>query len=203
MAGIFLVIGVCLMLGYNFVEAQDVYGLEKAQGVQGVSTSDIPEFVSTLIYWVLGLIGVILVILIVYGGYMYATSTGNETKVETAKNILTYAISGAVVVVAAFLITDYVISAIFASRGVSSGGADGGSGLPEIGEGQSSGCSSADGICGGPFGLECCSGLTCENSRCCVRRGGACGGPGSIGETACCDGLTCQEVEGQSTDECR
>jgi hypothetical protein len=55
------------------------------------------------------LAGVIAVIVIIVAGLMYATSSGDSGRVAKAKNLLTYAIIGLVVVVSAFVITNFVV----------------------------------------------------------------------------------------------
>lgn len=69
-------------------------------------------FIGTVIRWVLGIIGVVLVAVIVYAGVLYATSAGNEDQTATAKRTLTYAIIGLVLVVSAFLISDFVLATL-------------------------------------------------------------------------------------------
>ncbi|MFH1509261.1 MAG: MMCAP2_0565 family pilin-like conjugal transfer protein [bacterium] len=76
-------------------------------------TGTVEEFAATIIRWLLGIVGIILVGLIVYGGVTYATAAGNEERAEQGKNILTYAIIGVVIVVIAWLLTDWVLSALF------------------------------------------------------------------------------------------
>jgi uncharacterized membrane protein len=88
--------------------------LREAAGVAGVETErSLPEFVGTIIKWVIGLIGVVLVALFVYGGVVYATSAGNEDRIEMGKKIMMYAVIGVAIIAFAFLITDYIISALF------------------------------------------------------------------------------------------
>lgn len=83
----------------------------------GIATDDLPSFVSTMIRWILGIIGVLLVALFVYGGVLYATSAGNEDRVETGKRVMIYAIIGTVIVFAAFVVSDFVISALLSTSG--------------------------------------------------------------------------------------
>lgn len=59
-----------------------------------------------LTYFVAGIVAVIVVIV---GGIMYATSTGDTGRVSKAKNLITYAIVGLVVVLTAFIITGFVV----------------------------------------------------------------------------------------------
>lgn len=55
------------------------------------------------------LAGVIAVIVIIIGGIMFATSSGDSAKVAKAKNMILYAVIGLVVILAAFVITSFVI----------------------------------------------------------------------------------------------
>lgn len=59
-----------------------------------------------LVYFLAGLVSVIVIIV---AGIMYTTSSGDASKVTRAKNLLTYSIVGLVVVLSAFVITNFVI----------------------------------------------------------------------------------------------
>lgn len=83
----------------------------------GLPETDLPSFIGTIIQWVLGIIGVILIALFVYGGFTYATSAGSQDKIDTGKKIMMYAIIGIVIIVVAFVLTDYIISALLATGG--------------------------------------------------------------------------------------
>lgn len=74
---------------------------------------DLPNFIGRIISWVVGLLGVVLVALFVYGGVIYATSVGNEERIEMGKKIMLYAIIGVVIIAIAFAISRYVIQALF------------------------------------------------------------------------------------------
>jgi type IV secretory pathway VirB2 component (pilin) len=56
--------------------------------------------------------GVIAVIVIIIGGIMYATSTGESGKITNAKNMIVFAIVGLVIVLSAFAITNFVIGGL-------------------------------------------------------------------------------------------
>ncbi|MCA9375836.1 MAG: hypothetical protein KC925_02115 [Candidatus Doudnabacteria bacterium] len=92
---------------------------ELANEGSGLPTDSPVSYTANIIRWVLGIIGVILVALIIYGGVMYATSAGNEGRVDTAKNILTYAIIGVVIIFMAFIVSEFTIGAL---RGTTGGG---------------------------------------------------------------------------------
>ncbi|MCL1876720.1 pilin [Candidatus Saccharibacteria bacterium] len=55
-------------------------------------------------------IGVICVVMIVYGGFRYTTSHGNSKSIETAKKTIMGAIIGLAVAVLAYVIVSFVIS---------------------------------------------------------------------------------------------
>jgi hypothetical protein len=56
------------------------------------------------------IVGIIAVIMIIYGGFRYITSGGDSGKVGNAKNTLIYAIVGLVIVALSQLIVHYVLS---------------------------------------------------------------------------------------------
>lgn len=70
------------------------------------------ELIQRIINYVLGFVGAIAVLIIIYSGFVYMTSRGNEKQIESAKNSLTYAIIGLVVIFASIIIVNAVISAI-------------------------------------------------------------------------------------------
>ncbi|MFZ1250280.1 MAG: hypothetical protein WAR37_02420 [Candidatus Microsaccharimonas sp.] len=55
------------------------------------------------------LAGVITIITIVVAGIMYITSTGDTGRITKAKNVLTYAIVGLIIILCAFTITNFVL----------------------------------------------------------------------------------------------
>lgn len=72
------------------------------------------HFIAQIINWVLGIVGLLLTIVIIYGGWSYMTSMGNEDKARKAKSILTYSIIGITVIFASWIIVNYLIGAFSA-----------------------------------------------------------------------------------------
>ena len=70
------------------------------------------SIIGTVIQTALSLLGVIFVILMIYGGYLWMTAKGNEEQVVKAKNVIIAAITGLVIVIAAYAISYFVISKI-------------------------------------------------------------------------------------------
>jgi Na+-driven multidrug efflux pump len=94
-------------------ETDPMEQLETVGEESGLPEQDLPELVARIIQWVIGIIGVVLVALFVYGGVVYATSIGNEERVDTGKKIMLYAIIGVVIIAIAFAVSSYVIQALF------------------------------------------------------------------------------------------
>lgn len=57
----------------------------------------------------LGLLGIIFIILIIIGGYLWMTAGGNEQKVEKARNYVQRAIIGLVITLSSWAIWNYII----------------------------------------------------------------------------------------------
>lgn len=57
----------------------------------------------------LSFLGVIFILLAIYAGYLWMTARGKEEKVEEARSILTNAVIGLVIIVAAYAITYFVL----------------------------------------------------------------------------------------------
>ncbi|MBT3689761.1 hypothetical protein HOG11_00195 [bacterium] len=58
---------------------------------------------------VLGFVGIIFLVLIIAGGYMWMTAGGNDEKVTKRKSLLTQSIIALAVILSAFLLTNFVI----------------------------------------------------------------------------------------------
>ena len=78
----------------------------------GLLKDEPSEVIGRVLNYALALIGSVLVAMIVYGGFLYLTSAGSEEKIKSAKSVLTYAIIGVTIVIGAFVIVNFVISAL-------------------------------------------------------------------------------------------
>ncbi len=116
-------------------------GLQYATAT-GLGTVDIRTTIARIISYFLGLLGLVVLVLILYAGFTWMTAGGNEEKVTSAKRTLTNSVIGLVIIISAFAITQFFMTAIQnGSTGVAN-----------------SGCPSAQPCC--PVGQICGSGLT-------------------------------------------
>ncbi len=73
-------------------------------GPEGVFT----QVTNTVLY----IVGIVSVIMLIYGGLRYVISGGDSKKVTDAKNTILYAIIGLIISILAFAIVNFVINAI-------------------------------------------------------------------------------------------
>lgn len=76
------------------------------------TTNELPELIGNIISVLLSVLGIIFVVLVVYAGFLYLTAAGDDAKVKKAKTMLTQAVIGLVIIVAAYAIADFVIDAL-------------------------------------------------------------------------------------------
>jgi len=88
-------------------------GAGTTAGSAGISTGNsITAIIGTVISAALGLLGVVFLGLVIYGGILWMTSEGEETKVEKGRKIITDSIIGLVIVMAAYAISYFIFSAL-------------------------------------------------------------------------------------------
>lgn len=104
------------------VSAADL-GLGNAGGIglQGNLTG----IIANVIKVALGLVGVLALAYIVYGGFLYISAAGDAKQIDKAKTVIIYAVIGIIVIGISYALVQFVIGAI---GGGSGGGAGGGTG---------------------------------------------------------------------------
>lgn len=80
-----------------------------------IAKRSLPEIIGQVISLILAFLGVIFLILMIYGGYIWMLARGNEQEIEKAKSIIRNALIGLIVVLAAYAITFLLMSNIFIS----------------------------------------------------------------------------------------
>lgn len=85
-------------------------GVEAVGGEEGGGDAELTDGIQTLVNALLFIIGLLAVIMIIFGGFKYVTSGGDAGKLESAKNTILYAVVGLLVAILAFAIVSFVIS---------------------------------------------------------------------------------------------
>jgi hypothetical protein len=94
--------------------AMAAHGLETsgaAAGFGGTQTN-LTIIIGRVIRILLNMVGVILFIMFLYAGFLWMTAAGNEERITKAKKIIINSVIGAVVLVGAWVITNFVINSI-------------------------------------------------------------------------------------------
>ena len=75
---------------------------------ENTPSSVIARFINAI----LGLVGILFLVILVYGGVLYLTSGGQEEKIKQAKKMLVSAIIGTVIIVISYALTSFVFGQI-------------------------------------------------------------------------------------------
>lgn len=76
----------------------------------GNGTDDLKGWAARIVNIFSVVVGVVAIIMIIYGGFRYITSGGDSSNVGTAKNTIIYAIVGLIIVALAQVIVHYVLN---------------------------------------------------------------------------------------------
>ena len=109
------------LLAVCFVFAPQVFAQDAnlaALAEAGVPSADIRLIIARLIRTVVSLLGIVLVIMIVYAGYLYMLSKGDPEKVKRAWGIIRSALIGLAIVLSSYVITTFVINALLRAAGI-------------------------------------------------------------------------------------
>jgi len=128
----FLLAFVCTCLvgvaAFGIVFAQD-YGLGDTATAAGLTSGGktLPEVVGSVIGTALSMVGVLFFGLMIYGGILWMTARGNDSQTEKAKNTMTAAVIGMIIILSSYAITSFVFKSVGNINQPSSGS---GSGAP-------------------------------------------------------------------------
>lgn len=99
----------------TIVMAQDEFGLNivaeevNVWGEEGSLESVVPRLINI----VMSVLGIIAVVIILIGGFMWMTAAGNEERVGKAKQVLVAGVIGLLIVIAAYAIANFVITKLY------------------------------------------------------------------------------------------
>ena len=100
-----------MALAYTFADGS---GLKKTATTAGYDSGDLNKNPEDIIVQGIGLVltfvGIIFLVLMIYGGFRWMTARGNESEVDKAKKVIIQSTIGIVIVFAAYVISYFVIS---------------------------------------------------------------------------------------------
>ena len=99
------------------VSAQtDVFGIGYGEAT-GLGSQDPRETAANIIRSALGLLGIVAVVIVLWGGVLWMTAGGSDEKVGTAKKILFSGIIGMIIILSAFALTQFVLGQLIGATG--------------------------------------------------------------------------------------
>ena len=78
----------------------------------GFSTQDVKVVIQNIIRIILGFLGIITILIILYGGFMWMTSFGDEGKIDQSKKLISAGVIGLVIVLGSYAISVFVINSL-------------------------------------------------------------------------------------------
>jgi len=101
--------------GVVLAQESDVFGVDDAGfGVleQG-SGGDLKGTITLVMQWAFGFLGILAVLIILWGGYTWMTAGGDTDKVETAKKILRNGIIGLIIILTSYMIVSTIFNTFY------------------------------------------------------------------------------------------
>lgn len=108
----FILAAAGLLLGFGFADPASAVSLVNPNSGLGLASNDLIDTVIAVVRWILGLVALVAVIMIIYGGYVWMTAGGDSAAVERAKKIILNAVIGLVVTLLSFAITFFIINLV-------------------------------------------------------------------------------------------
>ena len=95
-------------------------GLQEQKGQAGktvkltnpISTSDIPTLAGNIIQALLGIVGAVALLMVVYGGFLWLTSAGNPERIKKGKETLIWAVIGLAFIFSSYMLARFVFQAL-------------------------------------------------------------------------------------------
>lgn len=117
-----LIITINIGLSVPFAKAESKYteGLKNSADKMGYTdttksfgTKTPGEIIALVLQGLLGIIGIILLFLLLYGGFVWMKARGNESETKRAQDIIRNAIIGMILVMAAYVISYLLFQSLY------------------------------------------------------------------------------------------
>lgn len=93
------------------------FSIEDIGSSIGLGSADLRQTVINILQWVLGILGLVAVSFIIYGGVLWMTANGRQERIDKAKRVILSAVIGLVIVLIAWAIVLFVARFITGSTG--------------------------------------------------------------------------------------
>lgn len=98
----------------SFTQFQGGLQPPSAEGYDPTLTQEtnLRDYIVNVVNFVLGFLGLVAIIMVIYGGFMYVTAAGEEEKTTKGKKSVTYAMVGIVIILISFALVNTVIKGV-------------------------------------------------------------------------------------------
>lgn len=107
-------VGIPVLAGPGVCETGDKAGqwVDEVAGCTDEKKS-VDKVVPNIINFLIGIVGILAIIMIIWSGMRYVLSAGDAGKIKTARTTLLYGVVGLVIALLAFAIVNFVIGILF------------------------------------------------------------------------------------------
>ena len=77
-----------------------------------LGTHSVTEIAARIIRYILGLVGVVALVMLIYGGLLWMTSGGRKEQIEKGKNTLVWAIFGLALIFFSYTILNFILEVL-------------------------------------------------------------------------------------------
>ena len=95
-----------------FQRAGELVGQTGSAAGIASGSSDLPTIIGNIINIVLGFLGIVLLVYLIWGGFLWMTSGGSEEGATKAKETIKNAIIGLIIIVASYALSTFVLSSL-------------------------------------------------------------------------------------------
>ncbi len=85
--------------------------------IVGLGTKDLREGVMSIINTLMGFLGIVAIIIFLWGGFRWMTAGGSEEKIDESKKIITAGIIGLIIVFVSYALAAFVINQLITATG--------------------------------------------------------------------------------------
>jgi cytochrome bd-type quinol oxidase subunit 2 len=101
-----------ILLSYSYTLAAGLTPPPTIIGLPGHPGDRASDVLRTYINLFLGIVGILAVAFLIYGGFRYITSAGNEEQAEEAKKVIQNSIIGLVIIIFSYIIVTVIMNAL-------------------------------------------------------------------------------------------
>ena len=102
-----------LLLGPTAVSAQNAsdFGVNDLEDVN-LGSKDLQDTIAGIVNIILGFLGILTTLIILFGGFKWMTSQGSSEKIDEAKKLISSGVIGLVIVFTSYAIAQFVLKSL-------------------------------------------------------------------------------------------